>query len=72
MFAPRIVPIIGMIFVGWGVVLIFMSAVMFVMDCYGPLYGASAMAANTLLRYIFGAAFPLFSRQSMFVPFPPL
>ena len=59
-----IVPILGMMFVGWGVVLIFMSAVMFVMDCYGPMYGASAMAANTLLRYIFGAAFPLFSRQS--------
>jgi multidrug resistance protein len=61
-----IVPIIGICCFGMGVVLIFMSAVMFVMDCYGPKYGASAMAANTLLRYVFGAAFPLFSRQSEF------
>lgn len=58
-----IVPILGLMFVGYGVVLVFMSAVMFVMDCYGPMWGASAMAANTLLRYVLGAAFPLFSRQ---------
>lgn len=33
------------------------------MDVYHSLNGASAMAANGLLRYIFGAVFPLFTLQ---------
>lgn len=33
------------------------------MDVYHSLNGASAMAANGLLRYAFGAAFPLFTIQ---------
>ena len=33
------------------------------LDVYGPLYGASAMAANGLLRYVMGASFPLFTIQ---------
>ena len=33
------------------------------LDVYGPLSGASAMAANGLLRYCMGAAFPLFTVQ---------
>lgn len=33
------------------------------MDCYGPLHGASAMAGNTMLRYILGSIFPLFTLQ---------
>jgi hypothetical protein len=57
---PWIVPIIAEALFGIGQLLIFMSATMYVMDTYGPLYGASAMAANTLLRYIMGFAFPLF------------
>lgn len=32
-------------------------------DVYGPMSGASAMAANGLLRYILGASFPLFTVQ---------
>jgi hypothetical protein len=36
-----------------------MACVMYLMDFYGPRYGASAMAANNLLRYLIGAAFPL-------------
>lgn len=32
-------------------------------DVYGPLSGASAMAANNFLRYIMGASFPLFTVQ---------
>lgn len=32
-------------------------------DVYGPLSGASAMAANGLLRYMMGASFPLFTVQ---------
>lgn len=40
------------------------------MDVYGPLNGASAMAANGLVRYGLGAAFPLFTIPSMFRPAP--
>ena len=35
----------------------------YLLDTYQTLTGASAMAANGLLRYIFGAAFPLFTLQ---------
>ena len=58
-----IVPVIAEALFGMGQLLIFMSATMYVLDCYGPLYGASAMAANTMLRYVLGAAFPLFAVQ---------
>ncbi|QDS75194.1 hypothetical protein FKW77_008712 [Venturia effusa] len=54
-----IVPIIAEALFGIGQVLDFMSCTMYLMDTYGPLYGASAMAANTLLRYTVGFAFPL-------------
>jgi hypothetical protein len=33
------------------------------LDVYGPMSGASAMAANGLVRYIMGASFPLFTVQ---------
>jgi MFS family permease len=59
-----IVPVIAEGIYDMGQLLIFMSATLYVTDCYGPLYGASAMAANTLLRYIMGAAFPLFAVQT--------
>lgn len=36
---------------------------MYIMEFYGPLYGASANAAGTLLRYLAGTAFPLFAVQ---------
>lgn len=32
---------------------------------YGPMNGASAMAANGIFRYTLGAIFPLFTVQSM-------
>ena len=35
----------------------------YLIDTYGALYAASALAANGLLRYTFGAAFPLFTFQ---------
>lgn len=35
----------------------------YLVDTYHALYGASAIAANGLLRYTFGAAFPLFTLQ---------
>jgi hypothetical protein len=39
---------------------------MYLVDTYQALNGASAIAANGLLRYILGAAFPLFALQSKF------
>lgn len=60
---PWIVPVIAEALFGIGQVLDFMSCTMYLMDTYGPLYGASAMAANTLLRYSVGFAFPLFVDQ---------
>ena len=34
-----------------------------VLDVYGPLYGASAVGANNLLRYTLGGVSPLYTRQ---------
>ncbi|MCJ1482662.1 hypothetical protein MMC06_002828 [Schaereria dolodes] len=41
------------------------SAALYLVDTYGPTNGASAMAANGLARYALGAAFPLFTIQSL-------
>lgn len=59
-----VVPVIATIFFGAGNLLVFFTAVMYQLDSYGPLMGASAMAANGILRYTFGAVFPLFARQT--------
>lgn len=58
-----ICPVIAEGFFGCGNLLIFMAATLYLMDFYGPLYGASAMGANNLARYLLGAAFPLFIVQ---------
>ncbi|SMQ45569.1 unnamed protein product [Zymoseptoria tritici ST99CH_1A5] len=42
---------------------LFISAALYTIDVYGPLNGASAMAANGLLRYVLGGCFPLFTFQ---------
>lgn len=34
------------------------------MNTYGPLYGASAIAANRFLSFLFAVAFPLFTIKS--------
>ncbi|CAH0055268.1 unnamed protein product [Clonostachys solani] len=57
-----IVPIIGIATFGSGNVLVFTGIWTFLVDAY-PQYAASALAANTLLRCIFAAAFPLFGNQ---------
>lgn len=44
-------------------VVIYASSNLFMMDAYGPLYGASAAGAAMLSRYTLSAAFPLFSLQ---------
>ena len=46
-----------------GSLLIYVSANLYMMDTYGPLYGASATGASSLSRYTLSAAFPLFALQ---------
>jgi hypothetical protein len=58
-----IVPTIAEAFFGFGNMLIFMCCMMYITDTYGPLYSASAMASNAILRYILGGTFPLFAVQ---------
>ncbi|EOD48443.1 mfs multidrug transporter [Neofusicoccum parvum] len=53
-----IVPIIGTVFIGFGLMLIFMAPNTYLVDVY-TLHAASAMAANTVMRSIFGAFVPL-------------
>ncbi|EME39510.1 hypothetical protein DOTSEDRAFT_139366 [Dothistroma septosporum NZE10] len=57
-----IVPIIGTMFVGMGLIACFMCINTYLIDSF-TLYAASAMAANTILRSIFGGVFPLFGLQ---------
>lgn len=45
---------------GFGFGLVFVSILNYLMDAY-TVYSASALAANTVLRCIFGAVFPLFA-----------
>jgi len=56
-----IVPVLGMVPFAWGNLCIFISGCMYLIDTYAALTAASAIAANGLLRYIFGGAFPLFT-----------
>ena len=58
-----IVPVLAGIPFAFGNVTVFISAALYMLDVYGPLSGASAMAANGLLRYTMGASFPLFTVQ---------
>lgn len=44
-------------------VVVYAPSNLFMMDAYGPLYGASAAGAAMLSRYTLSAAFPLFSLQ---------
>lgn len=48
---------------GFGNMLVFMACMMYNTDTYGPLYSASAMASNAILRYTLGGTFPLFAVQ---------
>lgn len=45
---------------GFGLLVVFLSVVNYLVDSY-LMFAASALAANTLLRSLFGAAFPLFT-----------
>lgn len=56
-----IVPTIGLGFIGFGLLAIFLPCLNYIVDCY-LFYAASALAGNTFLRSAFGAVFPLFAR----------
>ncbi|KAI9690933.1 MAG: hypothetical protein M1822_008553 [Bathelium mastoideum] len=56
-------PIVAGVPFGWGIVTLFLGGMTYLLDTYGAMYGASAVAANGLLRYCFGAAFPMFTVQ---------
>lgn len=58
-----IVPVLAGVPFGWGCLAIFISATTYLVDVYQSANGASAVAANGILRYGLGAAFPLFTVQ---------
>lgn len=63
---PDIHWILPLIFQGLAMlcsVMIYAPTNMFMIDSYGPLYGASASGAAMLSRYFLSAAFPLFTLQ---------
>lgn len=60
---PWVVPIVAQGITMLGSILAYVGANMYMVDTYGPLYGASAAGANSLARYILTASFPLFTLQ---------
>ncbi|KAG4031723.1 hypothetical protein MFRU_008g00850 [Monilinia fructicola] len=58
-----IVPVIGAVPFAWGNLSVFIASANYLIDTYQASTGASALAANGLLRYILGAVFPLFTLQ---------
>ncbi|KAF2993273.1 hypothetical protein E8E13_001691 [Curvularia kusanoi] len=57
---PWIVSIMAGAPFGFGMVLVFLSIMNYLIDAY-LIYAASVLAANSVLRSLFGAAFPLFT-----------
>jgi multidrug resistance protein len=53
-------PVVAGGFFGFGLVLIFLAITNYLIDAY-TIFAASVLAANSLLRSAFGAAFPLFT-----------
>lgn len=43
--------------------MVYRSGALYIMSSYGSLHGASALSANSLLRYAAGGAVPLFTVQ---------
>ncbi|KAM3079652.1 hypothetical protein ACMFMG_006065 [Clarireedia jacksonii] len=52
--------VIAAVFIAWGNLCVFMSGLLYLLDVYEALMGASAVAATSLLRYVLAAVFPLF------------
>jgi hypothetical protein len=67
------VSIIGTAPFGFGMMLVFLGIVNYLVDAY-VIYAASVLAANTVLRCMFGAGFPLFTNCKLLYPclFPSL
>ena len=57
-----IVSIIASAPFGFGMVLVFLACMNYLIDAY-TIYAASVLAANSVIRSLFGAAFPLFTTQ---------
>ncbi|VEU23575.1 DEKNAAC104535 [Brettanomyces naardenensis] len=57
-----IAPCIGIAFIGAGFITIFQGSINYLVDSFTK-YSASAIAANTFLRSVFAASFPLFAKQ---------
>lgn len=55
---PRIIPILGTVPIGLGIIYIFTPMSTYLLDAY-PDYSASAIAASTVLRSLFSAFLPL-------------
>ena len=58
-------PCIGAVLLGAGFLMIFQASLNYIIDTF-QMYAASAVAAVTALRSIFGAVFPLFAAPSTF------
>ena len=57
-----IVPTLSGLMTGFGIMSIFLQSLNYLVDAY-LMFAASAIAANTFLRSLCGAGFPLFARQ---------
>ncbi|KAE9369873.1 MFS general substrate transporter [Stipitochalara longipes BDJ] len=57
-----IAPVIGALLFSCGLVLVFISQMSYLIDSY-TIYAASVLAAGSMLRSLFGTAFPLFTTQ---------
>ncbi|TDL21352.1 MFS general substrate transporter [Rickenella mellea] len=62
-------PMMSSLVLGWTAVHIFLALINYIIDTY-LFVAASALAAATVVRSVFGAVFPLFTRQ-MYVPLNP-
>ena len=54
-------PVIAAVPFAVGNIMVYSSGALYIMNSYGSLHGASALSANSLLRYAGGGAFPLFT-----------
>ncbi|KAL6454537.1 TPO4 Polyamine transporter 4 [Candida maltosa Xu316] len=58
-----IVPILSGLPFGFGLILIFLAVVLYFAMSFPPMFVASAIAANNLMRYTLASVFPLFTVQ---------
>ncbi|KAL2126243.1 hypothetical protein VTI74DRAFT_1342 [Chaetomium olivicolor] len=56
-------PVVAAVPFAVGNIMVYSSGALYIMDSYGSQHGASALSANSLLRYAAGGAFPLFTVQ---------